>query len=66
MKQGYCKLIGCPRLVSAETGRGQKPFAQCNQHMPDSTIYFEDCSAVSRVRCKELRNALKKQREVQQ
>lgn len=66
MKAKFCKFIGCPRLVTATTGKGAKPFAQCNQQMPDTTIWWADCSGVSRERCKELRKALKKQREVQQ
>lgn len=66
MKARYCKFIGCPRLVTATTSKGCKPFAQCNQQMPDTAPYWVDCSAVSHDRCKELRNALKERREVQQ
>ena len=65
MKVRYCKFIGCPRLVTATTGKGERPFAQCNQQMPDTAIYWVDCSAVSREKCKELRQELKKHREVQ-
>ena len=65
MKARWCYMIGCPRLVAASTGKRGKPFAQCNQQMPDTTIWWTDCSGVSRERCKELRKELKKQREVQ-
>lgn len=64
MKPRYCKFVGCPRLVAAETGRGAKPFAQCNQQMPDTTPWWVDCASVSRDRCKELRQALKRSQEV--
>lgn len=66
MKTGYCKLIGCPRLVTATTAKGSKPFAKCNQQMPDEAPYWVDCSSVSHERCKELRRELKARREVQQ
>ncbi len=65
MKVRYCKFIGCPRLVTATTEKGCKPFAQCNQQMPDTAPYWVDCSSVSHERCKELRKALKERREVQ-
>jgi hypothetical protein len=65
MKVRYCKFLGCPRLLWAATQKGAPDFAQCNQHMPDSPVYFENCAAVSKERCKELRRALKVRREVQ-
>jgi len=65
MKARYCKFIGCPRLVTATTSKGEKPFAQCNQQMPDTAPYWEECKSISRERCKELRHALKVQKEVQ-
>lgn len=65
MKTRYCKLRGCPRLVTATTAKGEKPFAQCNQQMPDETPYWIDCEDVSKEWCKVLREALKKRREVQ-
>ena len=57
--------MGCPRLVTATTEKGCKPFAQCNQQVPDTAPYWVDCSSISRERCRELRKELKKQREVQ-
>ena len=45
-------------------GKG-KQFAQCNQQMPDTAPYWVDCNAVDYDKCKELRKALKEQREVQ-
>ena len=66
MKARYCKFIGCPRLVTATTNKITKPFAQCNQQMPDTTPYWVDCSTVSKERCEELRKALKERREVQE
>ena len=65
MKAEFCKLISCPRLVTATTSKGYKPFAQCNQQMPDTAPYWEDCNSVSHERCKELRRELKARREVQ-
>lgn len=65
MKARFCYMIGCPRLVTASTGKRGEIFAQCNQQMPDTTIWWADCSGVSRERCKELRKALKERREVQ-
>ena len=65
MKARICQFRGCPRLVTATTSKGGKPFAQCNQQMPDTAPYWVDCSSVSHERCKELRKALKEQREVQ-
>lgn len=65
MKAGFCKFIGCPRLVWAATQQGSPDFAQCNQQMPDTAPYWVNCSSVSREKCKELRQALKKRREVQ-
>ncbi len=64
MKAKFCYMIGCPRLVTASTGKRGEIFAQCNQQMPDTTIWWADCSGVSRERCKELRKALKEKREV--
>lgn len=58
--------MGCPRLVTATTEKGCKPFAQCNQQMPDTAPYWVDCNSVSREKCKELRQALKQRRERQQ
>ena len=66
MKIGYCKLIGCPRLVTATTAKGCQPYAKCNQQMPDEAPDWEDCRSVSREKCKELRKALKQRRERQQ
>lgn len=63
MKPRYCKFVGCPRLVTAEMSRG-KQFAQCNQQMPDTAPWWVDCASVSRDRCKELRQALKRSQEV--
>ena len=57
--------MGCPRLVTATTSKGEKPFAQCNQQMPDTAPYWEECKSISWERCKELRHALKVQKEVQ-
>ena len=65
MKVRYCKLIGCQRLVTATTSKGCKPFAQCNQQMPDTAPYWVDCSSVDYDKCRELRKALKERMEVQ-
>lgn len=51
--------------MTATTAKGSKPFAKCNQQMPDEAPYWEDCRSVSREKCKELRKALKQRREVQ-
>lgn len=42
-----------------------KDFAQCNQQMPDTPVYFADCESVSREHCKELRQALKELMEAE-
>lgn len=42
-----------------------KQFAQCNQQMPDTAPYWVDCNTVDYDKCRELRKALKEQREVQ-
>ena len=52
-------------MVTATTSKGMKPFAQCNQQMPDTETYSIDCESVSHEWCKELRKALKQMREVQ-
>ena len=65
MKARICQLIGCPRLVWAETQKGSPDFAKCNQQMPDEAPRWENCVAVSRERCRALRKALKQKREVQ-
>lgn len=65
MKTIYCKLRGCPRLLTADTGRGNPEFAQCNQQEPDTAVWWTDCAAVSHERCMMLRKLLKRQ-EVQQ
>lgn len=60
MNSKTCKDLNCPRLTEQD---GQ---TYCNQQMPDTAPYWEDCSSVSHERCKELRRELKARREVQQ
>ena len=61
-----CIMKHCPRLVCFdETVMGVTYHrAQCNQQMPDEAVWFADVRSVTRERCKELRNELKKQREI--
>lgn len=66
MKLIHCKLLACPRLDEIRTNRGNGILAKCNQHMPDTAVYYADCEAVSRERCKELRKALKQKQETVQ
>ena len=61
-----CIMKHCPRLVCFdETVMGVTYHrAQCNQQMPDEAVWFADVRSVTLERCKELRNELKKQRNV--
>ena len=61
-----CIMKHCPRLVCFdETVMGVTYHrAQCNQQMPDEAVWFADVRSVTRERCKELRDELKKQREI--
>lgn len=65
MKVRYCKFIGCPRLLTAATARGEQPYGMCNQQMPDEQPHWSTCQSVSREKCQELRRELKARREVQ-
>ena len=59
MKASYCKFIGCRRLVTATTVRGEKPYAQCNQQVADGAVWFMDCEVVAPRQCLELQRALR-------
>ena len=61
-----CIMKHCPRLVCFdETVMGVTYHrAQCNQQMPDEAVWFADVRSVTRERCKELRDELKKKRNV--
>ena len=57
----------CPRLtIYTETVDGRThERKQCNQHMPDCSVWWDDVKNVTKERCKELRAELEKKREVQ-
>lgn len=60
-------MRGCPRLtIYTETVNGRThERRQCNQHMPDCSVWWDDVKNVTKERCKELRAELEKKREVQ-
>ena len=61
-----CLLRKCPRLFCYDEKIMGVTYhrAQCNQQMPDEAVWFADVRSVTRERCKELRDELKKQRNV--
>ena len=65
MKKTYCILRNCPRLTTYRKRVGDRIFevAECNQHMPDEAVYWEEVGNVERERCKELRAAMKNMRK---
>lgn len=67
MKVRYCKMMNCPRLVAytKEVYGIRVQAADCNQQMEDETPWWADCKSVIPSRCKQLREALQKQKEVQ-
>ena len=68
MNIAICKLRGCSRLSTYTVTRGKQStnVAECNQYMPDDlNVWWQDCKAVTKERCKELRDESKRQREVQ-
>lgn len=56
MKQSYCRLIKCPRLMVVD---GEM---RCNQQGTDSAVYSERLEFVGPERCMELREELRKMR----
>lgn len=65
MKKIHCIVLNCPRLTTYRKRVGNRIFevAECNQHMPDEAVYWEEVGNVERERCKELRAAMKNMRK---